>query len=63
MKPLPADWTHLEAVIEIPQGIDSMGPVLYIWKAKGALYVDDFTFEKVDSSTPLTPVVAGPTSP
>jgi hypothetical protein len=58
MKPLSSDWTHLEAVIEIPAGIDSMGPVLFMWKAKGSLYVDDFTFDKVDASTPLTPVVS-----
>jgi len=63
MKPLPTDWTHLEAVIEVPQGMDSMGATLFVWKAKGSLYVDDFTFEKVDSSTALTTVVPCPTSP
>jgi len=62
MKPLPADWTHLEAVIEVPQGIDSMGPVLFMWKAKGSVYVDDFTFEKVDAGTPLSPVAGGSSS-
>ena len=62
MKPLPADWTHLEAVIEVPSGIDSMGPVLFMWKAKGSLYVDDFTFEKVDDATPLSPMAGGASS-
>jgi len=61
MKPLPADWTHLGAVIQVPQGIDSIGPVVFMWKAKGSLYVDDFTFEKVDDATPLSPV-ANPAS-
>ena len=59
IKPLPADWTHLEAVLDIPSGIDCVGPVLFMWKAKGSLYVDDFTFEKVDPATPLSPVVGG----
>ena len=63
MKPLPKDWTHLEAIIEVPQGMDSMGATLFVWKAKGSLDVDDFTFEKVDSSTALTTVVPCPSSP
>ena len=62
MKPLPADWTHLEAVIQLPAGIDNVGPVLFLWKAKGSLYVDDFTFEKVDDATALSPVVGGSSS-
>jgi hypothetical protein len=63
MKPVLKDWTHLDAVIEVPQGMDSMGATLFVWKAKGSLNVDDFTFEKVDSSTALTTVVPGPSSP
>jgi hypothetical protein len=61
-KPLGTDWTHLEAVIEVPSGVDSMGPVLFMWKAKGSLYVDDFTFEKVDAATPLTAIAGGASS-
>jgi hypothetical protein len=60
--PSPTDWTHIEAVVEIPPGVDSVGPTLFFWKAKGSLYVDDFEFQKVDPKTPLTPM-AGTTPP
>jgi hypothetical protein len=53
---LSSDWTHLEGVLEIPQGVDAAGVVLFMWKAKGSLYVDDFSFVKVDPSTALSPV-------
>jgi hypothetical protein len=61
--PLSADWTHMEAIVEVPSGVDSIQPVLYFWKAKGSLYVDDFTFQKVDAATPLSAIAAGATSP
>jgi hypothetical protein len=48
-------WTHLEAVIKIPAGVDHYVPALFFWRAKGSLYVDDFSFEKVDAGTSLTP--------
>lgn len=52
---LPSVWTQLEAVVEIPQGVDSMGPGIFSWWTKGTLYADDFSVEKVDASTPATP--------
>ncbi len=55
------DWTHLEGVLEIPQGVDAAGLVLFMWKAKGSLYVDDFSFVKVDPTTELTTVVPATT--
>ncbi len=55
--PLSADWTHIEAVVEVPDNVDGIQPVLFFWKAKGSLNVDDFTFEKVDASVPLSKVV------
>jgi hypothetical protein len=59
--PLPADWSHVEAVIEAPADADSMNPSFFSWLAKGSLYADDFTAEKVDPSTPLSPAtVTGP---
>ncbi len=58
--PLSADWTHIEAVVEIPASVDSIQPVLYFWKAKGSLYVDDFTLQKVDAATPLSAMAASP---
>jgi hypothetical protein len=48
-------WTHLEAVIKVPEGVDHYTPALFFWRAKGSLYVDDFSFEKVDPTTNLTP--------
>jgi Carbohydrate binding domain len=52
---LPTTWTQIEAVIEIPQGVDSMGPGIFSWWTKGTVYADDFSVEKVDASTPVTP--------
>jgi hypothetical protein len=48
-------WTHLEAVIKIRDGVDHYVPALFFWRAKGSLYVDDFSFQKVDAGTSLTP--------
>jgi hypothetical protein len=55
---IPTPWTQMEAVVEAPADADSMGPVLFFWYAKGSLYIDDFTIEKVDASVPLTPLHA-----
>jgi hypothetical protein len=52
---LPTTWTQIEAVVEIPQGVDSMGPGIFTWWTKGIVYADDFSIEKVDASTPATP--------
>jgi hypothetical protein len=53
---LPTDWTQMQAVVEIPAGVDSVGPGLFTWWTKGSVFADDFSIEKVDASTPLTPV-------
>jgi hypothetical protein len=60
---LPTAWTQIEAVIEIPPGVDSVGPALFSWWTKGAIYVDDFSLDKVDDSTAVTPVWQSPTVP
>jgi hypothetical protein len=52
---LPTTWTKIEAVVEIPSGVDKMGPGLFSWWTKGAIFADDFAIEKVDASTPVTP--------
>jgi hypothetical protein len=49
-----SQWTHLEAVVKVPAGVDSLRPELFFWKAKGSLYVDDFNLQKVDPATPLS---------
>jgi hypothetical protein len=61
--PLSKDWTHIEAVVEVPAAVDGMSPVLFSWKGKGSLNVDDFTLEKVDATTPVSTVVPGGSSP
>jgi hypothetical protein len=53
---IPTEWTQIEAVVEIPQGVDGMGPSLFDWWGKGTIYADDFSVEKVDASTPATPL-------
>lgn len=55
--PVPTQWTHIEAVVKVPSEVDFMGPVLFFWRAKGSLYVDDFSFQKVDPATPVTPIL------
>jgi hypothetical protein len=62
-KSLPTTWTKIEAVIEIPPGVDSIGPALFSWRTKGAIYADDFSLEKVDASTPVTPLWQPPVAP
>ncbi len=54
------EWTQIEAVIEIPPGVDAIAPSLFDWWAKGALFADDFSIEKVDASTPATALVQPP---
>ena len=53
---LPTTWTRIDAVVEIPAGVDMMGPGLFSWWTKGILFADDFSIEKVDASTALTPL-------
>jgi len=53
--PLTAAWTKVEAVVDIPAGIDSVLPGIFAWYAKGALFVDDFAIEPVEESVPATP--------
>ncbi|HEY0256867.1 MAG TPA: acetylxylan esterase [Candidatus Methylacidiphilales bacterium] len=51
----PAQWTHIEAVVKVPPGADHLVPTLFYWKARGSLYVDDFSLEKVNPTSPLAP--------
>jgi len=57
-----AKWTEVEAVIEIPSGADKMAPDLFAWGIMGTLFVDDFSIEKVDASTAVTPLWQKPPS-
>ncbi|MCE0496841.1 MAG: heparinase II/III family protein [Methylacidiphilales bacterium] len=59
----PTTWTQIQAVVEIPPGVDSMGPGLFAWRTKGAIYADDFSIEKVDASTAVTPLVQPSSGP
>jgi hypothetical protein len=51
---LPTTWTQIEAVVEIPKGVDKIGPGLFSWWTKGAIFADDFSIQKVDASTAVT---------
>ncbi len=53
---LPQEWTKVEAVVEIPAGVDSIGPSLFSWWVKGDFFVDDFSIQKVDASVPANSV-------
>ena len=53
---LPKEWTKVEAVVEIPTGVDAVLPSFFAWWVKGPLFVDDFSVVKVDASTPLSPM-------
>ena len=56
-------WTHIEVVVKVPDSVDSMRPELFFWKAKGSLAVDDFSLQKVDPATPVTPVMGAAPAP
>jgi cephalosporin-C deacetylase len=58
----PTQWTHIEAVVKVPAGVDQVVPTLFYWKAKGSLYVDDFSLEKVDPTSPLSTPTSGATN-
>ncbi len=59
----PTQWTHIEAVVKVPAGDDLLVPTLFFWKAKGSLYVDDFSLQKVDPASPVTGGKSAPASP
>ena len=42
----PTQWTHINAVVKVPAGVDFIAPELFFWKAKGSLYVDDFSSKR-----------------
>lgn len=63
---LPTEWTKIEAVVEIPEGVAWMIPTFFVWRAAGAIYFDDLAVEAVPADTPLTPISttrARPTPP
>lgn len=51
---IPAQWTRVSSVIEIPTGTTKMDIGIFFWNATGSIYLDDFSLEKVDASTPLS---------
>ncbi len=60
--PLAVQWTEVEAVVEIPSGVDEMAPDLFAWAIMGTIFVDDLSIEKVDASTAVTPMWQKPPS-
>ena len=56
--PLPTTWTKTEVVVEIPPDVDTAGCDVFVHYAKGAVYLDDVSVVKVDSSVAATPLVS-----
>ena len=54
--PLSPTWTKTEVVIVIPSNVNALGCDAFVHYAKGALYLDDISIEKVDSSVAATPL-------
>lgn len=54
---LPTTWTQMGAVLEISANISALPTDLFVAGAKGDVFVDDLSIEKVPDDTPLTPVL------
>lgn len=55
---LPKTWTKVESVFEIPASYEAarLGkPEFFAQYTFGSIYLDDVSFERVDSATPLSP--------
>lgn len=44
---LPDTWTKVETVLTIPQDVSRIRLSLFLWRASGTLYVDDFQIERI----------------
>ena len=53
---IPVQWTEVSSVVEIPDGVTKMDIGIFLWNATGSIYLDDFSLENVDASTPLSEV-------
>jgi len=58
--PMPTVWTQVSVVIEIPPGVTTTSLEFFSY-AKGPLYLDDVSVQKVDPSVPVTPLAGGAT--
>ena len=54
---LPKQWTKLEGVIEVPAGVNIIGPSLFLEGISGTVSFDDIVIELVPPATPLSPIV------
>ena len=54
---LPKQWTKLEGVIEVPAGVNIIGPSLFLEGISGTVYFDAVTIELVPAGTPLSRIV------
>ena len=53
---IPSLWTRVSSVIGIPDGVNKMSLGLFMVQAKGDVFLDDVSVEKVDSNTPLSEI-------
>lgn len=52
--PLPRDWKMLELVIDSPEGVATVNYNLFSWRAKGRIFWDDFSLERVGKEVALS---------
>ena len=53
---LPAEWTRMSGVFQIPEGVTQMNVELFMWSGVGDSYWDDIELVQVDAATPLSPL-------
>ncbi len=46
-EPVPKTWTKVESTFTVPENTETMRAGLFLWKATGQLFVDDFVIEPV----------------
>ena len=54
---LSTTWTQVGAVVDVPANISTLTTNLFVAGAKGEVFVDDLSIEKVADDTPLSPVL------
>ncbi len=59
-QPLPAGWSQVVALFEIPPETKLMALNFFVEGASGPLYLDDVALDKVAATIPLTPVTGKP---
>lgn len=62
-EPLPAEWTKVESVFEMPTDLGAgrlSRPEFFAQYTSGSIFLDDFSLERVGSEVPLSPTFQRP---